>query len=309
MSEPLSSGDVERVLANIRKLVSTQPTERKATRERLMLTSDLRVPQEEAAVTPEKGSAAPEPVERPAPTVDGPAIDQSLESRIAQLESAVAAEQGFEPDGSEAQEPPLPGAMPDLAARFAEDEGEEGEASDADMAPTAPTNMVPADATMSQELDADLPVEAQTALPATQDDNVSVSDNWAFDILPSADESAAQPAGLTDAQSEAEVSLAEKHVFHGDPVDDLNAPEAPFTEAEEQEPAAGLHFIHSEPSRSTIEATDDEDTVIDEELLREMISEIVREELAGALGERITRNVKKLVRREIMRALSAREFD
>ena len=56
---------------------------------------------------------------------------------------------------------------------------------------------------------------------------------------------------------------------------------------------------------------DDEraDTVIDEEALRDMVSEIVRQELQGALGERITRNVRKLVRREIHRALSSHELD
>lgn len=48
---------------------------------------------------------------------------------------------------------------------------------------------------------------------------------------------------------------------------------------------------------------------LDEEKLREMVAEIVREELQGVLGERITRNVRKLVRREISRALAARELD
>ena len=52
-----------------------------------------------------------------------------------------------------------------------------------------------------------------------------------------------------------------------------------------------------------------EDGVIDEEMLRELVAEIVRQELQGALGERITRNVRKLVRREIHRALSAAEFE
>jgi hypothetical protein len=47
----------------------------------------------------------------------------------------------------------------------------------------------------------------------------------------------------------------------------------------------------------------------DEEALREMVSEIVRQELQGALGERITRNVRKLVRREINRVLAAQDFD
>jgi len=49
--------------------------------------------------------------------------------------------------------------------------------------------------------------------------------------------------------------------------------------------------------------------MLDEEALREMISAVVREELTGPLGERITRNVRKLVRREIYRILSSQEFD
>ncbi len=53
----------------------------------------------------------------------------------------------------------------------------------------------------------------------------------------------------------------------------------------------------------------EDDTLIDEDALRELVAEIVREELQGALGERITRNVRKLVRREIHRALSAQDFD
>ena len=40
-----------------------------------------------------------------------------------------------------------------------------------------------------------------------------------------------------------------------------------------------------------------------------MVTEIVRSELQGALGERITRNVRKLVRREIYRVLSSQEFE
>lgn len=46
-----------------------------------------------------------------------------------------------------------------------------------------------------------------------------------------------------------------------------------------------------------------DDAFLDEDALRDMVSEIVRQELQGELGERITRNVRKLVRREIHRAL------
>ena len=45
------------------------------------------------------------------------------------------------------------------------------------------------------------------------------------------------------------------------------------------------------------------------DILRNLVSEIIREELAGALGEKITRNVRKLVQREINRALMARGID
>ena len=48
---------------------------------------------------------------------------------------------------------------------------------------------------------------------------------------------------------------------------------------------------------------------MDEESLRELVADIVRQELQGALGERITRNVRKLVRREIHRALTAQELE
>lgn len=53
----------------------------------------------------------------------------------------------------------------------------------------------------------------------------------------------------------------------------------------------------------------DADTYVDEEALREIVSEMVRSELQGELGDRITRNVRKLVRREIHRALASREFE
>lgn len=47
----------------------------------------------------------------------------------------------------------------------------------------------------------------------------------------------------------------------------------------------------------------------DEALLRDLVRDIIREELSGTLGERITRNVRKLVRAEIARALTSRDFN
>ncbi|WP_141246558.1 hypothetical protein [Actibacterium ureilyticum] len=47
----------------------------------------------------------------------------------------------------------------------------------------------------------------------------------------------------------------------------------------------------------------------DQAELRDLVRQIIREEFQGALGERITRNVRKLVRREINRALVSKEFE
>lgn len=49
--------------------------------------------------------------------------------------------------------------------------------------------------------------------------------------------------------------------------------------------------------------------ILDEEDLRPIVASLIREELQGELGERITRNVRKLVRREILRALAARDVE
>lgn len=46
---------------------------------------------------------------------------------------------------------------------------------------------------------------------------------------------------------------------------------------------------------------------LDEEALREIVRAVLREELSGPLGERITRNIRKLVHAEIARALSVRD--
>lgn len=52
-----------------------------------------------------------------------------------------------------------------------------------------------------------------------------------------------------------------------------------------------------------------DEAVIDMEMLRDLVAEIIREELQGPLGERITRNVRMLVRREINRALESRHLE
>lgn len=48
---------------------------------------------------------------------------------------------------------------------------------------------------------------------------------------------------------------------------------------------------------------------LDEDKLQKLVADLVRQELRGALGDRITRNVRKMVRREIQRALTLQNLD
>ena len=117
--------------------------------------------------------------------------------------------------------------------------------------------------------------------------------------------------------------------------DDAAAPEPEGDTIVEEEPAPVLEFRHhraeniARPDEDDVDFNDDliggpelgddpEDMLdsylagaplIDEDQLREMVRDIVRQELQGKLGERITRNVRKLVRREIHRALTTQSFD
>lgn len=49
--------------------------------------------------------------------------------------------------------------------------------------------------------------------------------------------------------------------------------------------------------------------IIDEDMLRAMVIDVIRQELQGEMGEKITRNVRKMVRREIFRVLASQDVD
>ncbi|MBW4707693.1 hypothetical protein KX928_07830 [Roseobacter sp. YSTF-M11] len=83
---------------------------------------------------------------------------------------------------------------------------------------------------------------------------------------------------------------------------DLDATGVPVEQTTDSQPSDKTE------ARAAVDALTDEQ-ILDEIALRDLVSEIVRSELQGALGERITRNVRKLVRREIHRALAAKELE
>lgn len=118
------------------------------------------------------------------------------------------------------------------------------------------------------------------------------------------EEPEAESVGEIDEDSVAPDSSSEP-----EEMSDLEALEA-VAQSIDAETTAYVEASVEEAIAPELEAFDQDDTVmLDEAMLRELVSDIVRQELQGALGERITRNVRKLVRREIHRALAAHDME
>lgn len=128
-------------------------------------------------------------------------------------------------------------------------------------------------------------------------------------------EHAAPPARITLMQLHSDASIGAEESTQAEEV-----PEAPHTFAgddwqEDWEVTATLDLLQPEPEPELktgdepVEvASLDQPAAFDEQMLRDMVREIIREELQGPLGERITRNVRKLVRAEINRARTSRDI-
>ena len=93
------------------------------------------------------------------------------------------------------------------------------------------------------------------------------------------------------------------------PWEDTTAEEEPVAPPSVAEIVETVTEVEAVAEVEAAAEAEDETAVLDEETLRQLVSDIVREELQGALGERITRNVRKLVRREIHRALTAKDLE
>lgn len=76
----------------------------------------------------------------------------------------------------------------------------------------------------------------------------------------------------------------------------------------QDEPMLSARPIEPAQDAEEVLFVDSDDETLDEDALRDLIRDMIREELQGELGERITRNVRKLVRAEINRALASRDL-
>ncbi|MBW6506042.1 MAG: hypothetical protein K0B00_04740 [Rhodobacteraceae bacterium] len=264
---------------------------------------------EGAALVFDPGWPMPVP---PAPDLAAPDLTDEisrLENTIAELEAAVAAsDETFEPEQGDPFA--LSGQAAGLAAAFDVDEPAAVEpspygtdtpdltdphagapAAGAEIvAPDAPEFVPPepepASGSAAEAVEWVDPIDPREA-------ELTASD-WA-DEAAAPDESLAEPTAarrlhLADAQSAAP---------------QLVSPPSSYVQMQD---VAEQELLDADDAVDSDLLGSGEDTLIDEESLRALVSEIIREELQGTLGERITRSVRKLVRREIARALAGRDL-
>lgn len=345
MSKPVSNAEIEDVLTSIRRLVSENATAQRRdrpgadNRDRLVLTPAFRISEAEEpdadadvaeteATDHEGADDAMPPVESRADDVD--AAVAILAERLAAAriipETAPAPDRA-DTDIAEADIAGTSAAHSDAAARDAADTGKDAPESAEDAVADAiaqaaedrslELRIAELEAAVDNTADEwepdgseaqDIPDEvifhhhaaARTgrtpepeplARPTDAPGEAAVPDKAATDAPePREDQTAAAPASdpatdldvdlTADASDWEDVMVSrpdDAHAFGGDDVDDAEVLE--------------------------------EESVIDEAILRDYVAQLVREELQGPIGERITHNVRRMVRREIARALALRDMD
>ena len=302
MSDPVTNADIEDVLSSIRRLVAeddrpeANASAKPVIADRLVLTPALRVmdvdaPEEVASADVADVVEDEEPIDTdlPAPElVEGHelaelAIDDSakrnLEARIAELEAVISDTGGqWEQDGEEGSD----------------NAGGAVERLNWDDAAVADTSSAPDDdaeeAQMAEQVEEDLQgADAVAAMPFLRHAFKVPEESETVD---SNDEPAPDAASENESMQEAEAAV------ELDP-----AVQEPVTEMSDDP-----DMLEFDQNGDDV-AYEGQDFVVDEEALRALVVEIVHQELQGKMGERITRNVRNLVRREIHRALTSQELE
>lgn len=278
MSEPMSSGEIEDVLSSIRRLVS----------------EDLR--QSSRPAFPSGRPADPAPM--PPPVDDRPAAmpGKLLLTPALRVVPAEAAAETVVTGASDQPEQPDPVVTADAA--WDVPAGEEGADTPARAEPSAPPTLVlhssdaPADPDDQTQAWAGEPVVAG---PGPAGDRRISQIGAAVTPPPQGWES--ETGDPPPATRLTWIDVADRH---DDPVQAM-----PFIS---RTPAPQPQPDPPQPASSPLIGTMSED-VLDEALLREIVREVLRDELQGNLGERMTRNIRKLVRAEVQRAMTLRDWD
>lgn len=290
MSEPLSSVEIEDVLSSIRRLVSedlrpgvrvSRPSETPQNGGgKLILTPALRV------IVDDRPAAGLAPLPNRVPTA----------SAIEQVMAVVGAAVGAQNDDWE----PEIGDVEIMSS-------ESGAALEGWLQTKSAATEV-----WAEEIDVGV-VEFQTFPPAKafmSEDADGYQDDGRGDPI------AIEPI-LTDSDENTDIPGWTKQSGGGQPTgeDDLAPSETRALEpdvawADEAE-ARVIAELENEQDASVEPHlfVDAQGAAFEEQVLRELVRDIIRDELQGGLGERITRNIRKLVRAEIARALATQALD
>ena len=282
MSEPMSSTEIEDVLSSIRRLVSDDmrpaPKVTAAPGDKLILTPALRVVQTEAEPLNPVASAAVSPMTEPQALTEPRPLAEP--QRLAESRPMFVAV-----PRSNLLDLPRSG-LGDVVASVSAAVDAAPDDWEAEIGDSAPQP----DATLANPWSLDEALAADEAV-AERSADAAPADPFE-DHAPEAAMPAQTPAWAQEddliQDGEAEPATA--------PLHGTVEPDAVWADAAEASVLAAL----AEPDVAEPDAF---------ELGMRFDEDVLREELAGKMGERITRNIRKLVRAEIARALAAQEFE
>jgi hypothetical protein len=336
MAGPLSSEEIEDVVSSVRRLVSNEQRPRNLSRdlnsERLLLTPAQRVMPETSPLAPLmldasllEAQLAEAALTRPSPD---PAVVMDETLPVDQLAAVPADADAVAlmvvPDDPDpdvnidddllATVDPEPTVDPELAADLAEATLEEPQTEWEDELWVEPAAVSLGEAALAAE-------EAEVLTGPSIDDEMSDgaatddrAESWAQADL---DPDGVGPIPFVPLRRRAEHLAA--RLAAGEVVE-TPRPEAATdviaisdaTPADAERAIAAENELETGLGRQATEFVDADGMqldVLDEQALQEIVRQTLRAELQGELGERITRNVRKLVRAEINRALMARDLD
>lgn len=317
MTDAVTNAEIEDVLTSIRRLVSeNHPSLREETKDGeaegpLVLTPALRVVEKREGQGPEADAlddAAPEDVRA--------AQDRESEPQdVAEPAPETAHEKAPEDElhRPETGEGALPAGEPEAENGAAREAVSHEEAAPED-ALAEPDGFEPDVPEMGSDLEKRI-AELEAAVSASHDE-------WEPDGSEIEIE-ASEAFVLRAVGGRAHHGNAGPEIIDAEPVtEELNAAETPDMEpleADAEETGSPEHEdehgagddLQDMPTVELLDAErDDEDyAYIDEEALRDLVLRLIREELQGQMGERITYNVRRMVRREVQKALTIRDLD
>ena len=311
MSDAKTAAEIEDILSSIRRLVSQdrkaaavaprpQILSRLVVEDRLILTPAQRVTPERrpsATVTPLK---RPQPVAESWPETAPEMVPETAAPAPLTLNlSAAPQTMGQRPLSPLPEAAPAAKPEPALAATTAAASAAKAE-TQLETTAEAPVLGTPVPETASEPSRLHLTADALAWESETGDAAPDLSSlDWSSFTF------ARRPMAETYA---ARSRAAERLTASAAPVAPVAAPQPvpePVAELPPQ-PKIDLSAPEAEPVQPMLQ---EEDSIFSEDVLRELVRDLIREQLQGDLGERITRNIRKLIKAEIARTMSLQQLD